>query len=106
MAQWVKDSSAVAQVTANPVESPAQCSELRIQGCCSCGSDLTPGPGTSISCGCGQDKDVFVIHIIRCEVVSGKGKRRSEREEKGREKRRERRRRRRLGKRTENLLNQ
>ena len=61
MVQWVKNLTAAAQVTVEAqVQSPARCSGLKIQCCCSCGvdcscsSDSVPSLGISICLGCGQ----------------------------------------------------
>ena len=55
MAQWVKNLTAVAQVTVEVwIRSPAQCSRLKDLAChrcgisCSYGLDSVPGPGISM----------------------------------------------------------
>ena len=63
MAHWVQDPTAAALVAMEvQLQSLARYSGLSIQ-CChscdagqSCGSDLTPGLGTSICHGCGEKK--------------------------------------------------
>ena len=64
VAQWVKDLTTAAQVTAKvQVQSPAWHNGLSIQNChscgtgCICGLDSIPEPGTPICCGCGQKKN-------------------------------------------------
>ena len=74
VAQWVKNSPAVTQVTEEiQFWSLAHCSGLRIQHCyscgigCSCISHSISGLGTSICCRCGQKKKkrMYIIILYR-----------------------------------------